>query len=85
MDRVEIEAKVKAEISTLLDIPERKIQNSDKLVEDLGADSLDEVEIAMAIEEIFDIQIPDEDAETIKTVQDIINYVCDKKIDPPRY
>ncbi|WP_297404477.1 acyl carrier protein [uncultured Cetobacterium sp.] len=44
-------------------------------VEDLGADSLDTVELIMAFEEEFDVEIPDTDAEKIKTVQDVVNYI----------
>ncbi|MCL4432502.1 MAG: acyl carrier protein, partial [Epsilonproteobacteria bacterium] len=50
-----------------------------KFVEDLGADSLDVVELVMALEEKFDIEIPDDEAEKIQTVQDVINYIEGKK------
>jgi acyl carrier protein len=52
-----------------------KAEESDHLINDLGADSLDCVEIVMAIEEKFDIEIPDEDCEQIKTVEDIVSYI----------
>ncbi|MBC2855966.1 MAG: acyl carrier protein [Cetobacterium sp.] len=48
-------------------------------VEDLGADSLDTVELIMAFEEEFDVEIPDTDAEKIKTVQDVVNYIDSHK------
>jgi acyl carrier protein len=51
------------------------IKNTDKIVEDLGADSLDIVELTMCFEEHFEIQIPDEASEKFKTVADIINYI----------
>jgi len=47
-------------------------------IDDLGADSLDIVELVMAMEEMFDVEIPDEDAENLRTVQDAINYLQDK-------
>jgi acyl carrier protein len=55
--------------------PEANFQN------DLGADSLDTVELVMALEEAFDIEIPDEEAEKIATVQDAVNYIEQKKAD----
>ncbi len=53
--------------------PEANFQN------DLGADSLDTVELVMSLEEAFDIEIPDEDAETIRTVSDAVNYIDSKR------
>lgn len=53
--------------------PEADLQN------DLGADSLDTVELVMSLEEAFEIEIPDEDAEGIHTVQDVVNYINSKK------
>lgn len=61
-----------------LGVEKEKIQPSAKLVEDLGADSLDTVELIMALEEEFDIEIPDEDAENIRTVQEIVSYIKQK-------
>ncbi|CAI5447840.1 unnamed protein product [Caenorhabditis angaria] len=58
-----------------LGVKKEDLQLSSRFVEDLGADSLDAVELSMRIEEEFEIEIPDEDAEQIKTVQDIYNYV----------
>lgn len=54
-----------------------KVKNTSKFVDDLGADSLDTVELVMALEEEFDIEIPDDSAETITTVQDAINFVTE--------
>jgi len=75
MDIVEIEEKIKAIICEVLDAPEKDVISEASFMDDLGADSLDQVELIMAIEEEFDIDIPDEDAEFIITVQDAIDYV----------
>ena len=56
-------------------VKESEVKPEARLVEDLGADSLDSVELTMALEEEFVIKIPDEDAEKTKTVQDVINYI----------
>lgn len=56
-----------------------EVKVDSKFVEDLGADSLDVVELVMALEEKFDIEIPDEEAEKIQTVQNVIDYVESKK------
>jgi len=58
-----------------LSVDKEKVVSAASFVEDLGADSLDQVELIMAMEEAFDIEIPDEDAEKIKTVQNAIDYV----------
>jgi acyl carrier protein len=58
-----------------LSVDKDKVVPKASFVDDLGADSLDQVELIMAMEEAFDLEIPDEDAETIKTVQDAIDYV----------
>jgi acyl carrier protein len=58
-----------------LDVPEKDVVPEASFVDDLGADSLDQVELIMAMEEEFDVSIPDEDAEKIGTVQDAINYI----------
>jgi len=55
-----------------------EIKEDSKFVEDLGADSLDVVELVMALEEKFDIEIPDDEAEKIQTVQDVVNYIESK-------
>ena len=61
-----------------LDADVDNISNDDSFMDDLGADSLDTVELIMAFEEEFDIEIPDEDAENIRTVGDVIGYLEDK-------
>jgi len=72
-----IEARVKEIICEQLGVEEEEVTSSAKFIEDLGADSLDTVELVMAFEEEFDIQIPDEDAEKIVTVGDAIQYIKD--------
>ena len=71
----DVEEKIKKMISEQLDVPEEEVVPAAAFVDDLGADSLDQVELIMAMEEEFDVSIPDEDAENIATVQDAINYV----------
>jgi acyl carrier protein len=71
----DIEEKVKKMICEQLDVPEEDVVPSAAFVDDLGADSLDQVELIMAMEEEFDVSIPDEDAENISTVQDAIDYI----------
>ena len=74
-----IEEKVKQIIVEQLGVDENQVDASASFVDDLGADSLDIVELVMAFEEAFDIDIPDEDAEKIQTVQDAITYIENKK------
>ena len=71
----EIEAKVKKIISEQLGVPEADVKLESSFVNDLGADSLDTVELVMALEEAFGVEIPDEDAEKIATVQNAIDYI----------
>ncbi|MCJ7687431.1 MAG: acyl carrier protein [Desulfobacteraceae bacterium] len=71
----DIEGKIKKIICEQLDVPEEDVVPEASFVDDLGADSLDQVELIMAMEEEFDVSIPDEDAENIGTVQDAIDYV----------
>ena len=71
----EIFDKVKSVIAERLSIDESKITESSSFIEDLGADSLDTVELIMQLEEAFDMQIPDEDAEKLTTVGDAIKYI----------
>ena len=71
----EIIEKVKQIISEQLGVEESEVTPNASFVDDLGADSLDTVELVMALEEHFDIEIPDEDAEKIRTVQDAIDYI----------
>lgn len=70
-----VEEKIKKIICEQLDVPEKDVVPEASFVDDLGADSLDQVELIMAMEEEFDISIPDEDAEKIGTVQDALDYV----------
>ena len=67
--------KVKQIISEQLGVDEGEVTPSASFTDDLGADSLDTVELVMALEEAFDVEIPDEDAEKIRTVQDAIDYI----------
>jgi acyl carrier protein len=67
--------KVRLIISEQLGIDEAEITSSASFIDDLGADSLDQVELVMALEEAFDLEIGDEDAEKILKVQDAIDYV----------
>ncbi len=71
----DIADKIKKIICEQLDVPEEEVVPEASFVDDLGADSLDQVELIMAMEEEFDVSIPDEDAENIGTVQDAIDYV----------
>jgi len=73
-----VEAKVKEIIAKQLGVDMEKVTPEASFVEDLGADSLDTVELVMAFEEAFNIEIPDEDAEKILKVQDAIKYIEDK-------
>ncbi len=68
---------VKEVVVEQLDCDASEIKEDSKFIEDLGADSLDVVELVMALEEKFDIEIPDEDAEGILTVADAIKYIED--------
>ena len=70
-----VEEKLKQIIVEQLGVDEAEVTPSASFVDDLGADSLDTVELVMAFEEAFDIEIPDEDAEKIRTVQDAYNYI----------
>lgn len=76
--RSAVEGKVKAIVAEQLGLREEEIKNDANFLEDLGADSLDIVELIMAMEEEFELEIPDEDAEKILTVQDCIAYVIEK-------
>lgn len=75
MTATNIEAKVKSIIADQLGVSEDKVKLESSFIEDLGADSLDIVELVMAMEEEFEVEIPDEEAENIKTVGDAINYI----------
>ena len=73
----ELTKKVFSIIAEQLGVDEEEIKLDASFVDDLGADSLDIVELVMALEEEYGIEIPDEDAEKIQTVQDAINYIKD--------
>ena len=70
-----IEQRVKKIVAEQLGVNEADIKNESSFVDDLGADSLDTVELVLALEEEFECEIPDEDAEKITTVQQAIDYV----------
>lgn len=70
-----IEAEVKRIIKEQLDVDENDIKPESTFIDDLGADSLGLVELVLAFEEAFEIDIPDEDTEKIRTVQDAIDYI----------
>ena len=75
----EHEAKMKQIVAEKLGVSEEKITPQASFVDDLGADSLDQVELIMALEDEFDLEIPDEDAEKLKTVKDALDYIDSKK------
>jgi acyl carrier protein len=73
-----VEQKVREIIVEQLGVEESQVTDGAKFVDDLGADSLDTVELVMALEEAFGLEIPDEDAEKITSVGDAINYINSK-------
>jgi len=73
-----IEERVKKIVVEQLGVKEDEVTNSASFVDDLGADSLDTVELVMAFEKEFDIDIPDEEAEKLRTVGDALKYLHDK-------
>ena len=73
-----VEEKVREIIAKQLGVDAEKVTAGASFVDDLGADSLDTVELVMAFEEAFNIEIPDEDAEKILKVQDAVKYIEDK-------
>lgn len=78
MDRAQLTTKLTQLIEEQLGVAENEITETADIKEDLGADSLDMVELVMGVEEMFDIEIPDEDAEKLTTVGSIIDYVAQK-------
>ena len=74
-----IEQKVKAIIAENLGVAEDEIKLTSSFIDDLGADSLDIVELVMQMEEEFEVEIPDEEAENIKTVQNAVDYITTHK------
>ncbi len=79
MSEDKVREKVKQIIVEQLGVDEAQVDDTASFVEDLGADSLDIVELVMAFEEAFDLDIPDEDAEKITNVKDAITYIAGKK------
>jgi acyl carrier protein len=77
-EKPNVAEKIKQIVSEQLGVDEAEVTPTASFVDDLGADSLDTVELVMAFEEAFEIEIPDEDAEKIRTVQDAIAYVQKK-------
>jgi acyl carrier protein len=74
-----VEQQVKAIVAEQLGVKQEQVTSDASFVDDLGADSLDTVELVMALEEEFEIEIPDEDAEKITTVQQAIDYINDRR------
>jgi len=72
-----IEKRIKEIVAEQLGVDEAQVNNDSSFMDDLGADSLDTVELVMALEEEFEIEISDEDAEKIQSVQDAIDYITD--------
>ncbi|MBT3225400.1 MAG: acyl carrier protein [Deltaproteobacteria bacterium] len=77
IDRSEVEKKVTAIIVEQLGIEESEVKTESSFIDDLGADSLDTVELVMAFEEEFDLEIPDEEAEKITTVGSAIDHIVE--------
>lgn len=75
MDEAKVFEQVKKVVVDQLGVSEAEVKREASFVDDLGADSLDTVELVMALEESFGLEIPDEEAEKIKTVGDTVNYV----------
>ena len=79
MDMKQLEEKVKDIIVEQLGVNPEQVTPQASFIEDLGADSLDIVELVMAMEEEFEVEIPDEEAEHIKTVKDAVNFINEHK------
>lgn len=75
MTREQIEEKVKEIVVNQLGVSEEEVTTEASFLDDLRADSLDIVELIMALEEEFDIEFPDEDTEKVRTVKDVIDYI----------
>ena len=78
MTREEILAKVKTVVAEKLNVGEDQVTTDAKFVEDLGADSLDQVELIMAMEDEFELKIPEEEAEKLDTVGSAVDYIVGK-------
>lgn len=79
MNEAEVLEKVKKVVVEQLGVSEAEVKRESSYVDDLGADSLDTVELVMALEEAFSTEIPDEDAEKIKSVGDTVTYILSHK------
>jgi len=79
MTTQEIEAKVKEIVGTQLNVTVEQMTPEASFMDDLGADSLDQVEITMAFEEAFGVEVPDEDAEKLRTVGAVIKYIEERQ------
>jgi len=78
MTKEEILAKVKSVVSEKLNVGEDQVTTDAKFVEDLGADSLDQVELIMALEDEFDLKIPEEEAEQLSTIGAAVDFILTK-------
>lgn len=78
MTKEEILAKVKSVVSEKLNVGEDQVTTDAKFVEDLGADSLDQVELIMALEDEFDLKIPEEEAEQLSTIGAAVDFIIAK-------
>jgi acyl carrier protein len=78
MTKEEILAKVKSVVSEKLNVGEDQVTTEAKFVEDLGADSLDQVELIMALEDEFDLKIPEEEAEQLSTIGAAVDFILTK-------
>jgi len=74
-----IEERVKDIIVDQLGVSADQVTSEAKFVEDLGADSLDTVELVMALEEEFDVEVPDDEAEKLQAVKDVVSFITNKK------
>ena len=84
MNTSEIEARVKKIVIEQLGVKEEEVTNDASFVDDLGADSLDTVELVMALEEEFETEIPDEEAEKIVTIKDAVKYIVSNMEKEPK-
>jgi len=78
MTKEEILTKVKGVVAEKLNVGEDQVTTEAKFVEDLGADSLDQVELIMALEDDFDLKIPEDEAEKLVTVGSAVDYILEK-------
>lgn len=76
---MELEKKIIEILAETMELDEKKIFPQDKFVDDLGMDSLDAIELAISLEEEYDIQIPDKDIQRLDTIEDLASYIRIKK------